>query len=230
MQGHWIGGTRKLNRHWQSGKKGIVSRDFIYNLSLRVKYPQLNTGGGLSEVPWFELRGQDGTQLSNYEYLFPQHFANSPRIDFFLENNDTIPVYITPIIPGNNAYVSQWLHRFITYNRGDGQGSVGANVNNVTLTPSTSYSSVCMNAGGGSYTTMGMTGYRIDPGNEINITSFLPFFADNVYFLKSIIHTFGIDITLDQRFGDGTPNNTFKRAAAVDLILKVRIYRDNTVI
>lgn len=231
MQGHWIGGTRKLNRHWQSGNPaGILEKTFTYDLLARIRYPQLNLGGGLSEVPWYEFWGHDGTQIGNYQYVFPQNWANYQRIDFYLFNDDNIPVYITPTVPGNNSSVPQWLHRFVMYNRNDGQGSVGANVNNMTLTSSTAYSSVCMKAGGNDYQTLGLTGYKIDPQNEINITSFLPFFADNTHFLKSINHTFGLDITLDQRFGDGTAQNTFKRATPLHLKLKVKIYRDRSAI
>lgn len=242
MQGHWIGGTRKLNRHWQSGKKGIVTRKFNFDISPRPWYPQIGLAGVVNNIFVEEIIGQSPSMLGSRDYEFLDNYINSPRVVLRIYNDDNIDIYITPPITTNNDLYSNVYTYGGPYRpvsgilRGGGSSqNVGSGANNIMTPASTiSYNTVCRkittNPSDQIYQTMGMTGYRIQPGQTLEILTFFPFFADDTHFFTSLTHRFGIDITTDQRFGDGGYLTTYKRATPLKLKIEVELYRDNTVI
>ena len=230
MQGHWIGGTRKLNRHWQSGTPaGIISRVYEIDFKPRILYPQLNLSGGLSSVNSYTIIGNTTGVISNLNYIFRTHFFNSPRVDFYIYNDDTIPFYVLPEIPANNNPVGEWMSFRPVRVYMENSTYYSSGIQNVTTPISAAYTTVCMDRYG-AYSTLGLRGHKVDPLNELHIISFLPFFADNVNFIEEVLHVIGLDITEDQRFGDGTALNTFKRATPLNLKIRVELYRDGSVL
>lgn len=89
MRGHFLSGTRKLNRHYQSGSK----RGYVYKGKITYEYADHL----LIQLPWRTYRGKFSIEIDGADFTWsrPQgsvdFITTDTYINFVLPSNQTTP-------------------------------------------------------------------------------------------------------------------------------------------
>ena len=106
MRGHFLSGTRKLNRHYQSGSKRVL----VYSWKIKGQY----IDHFLFQFHWRTNRGKFSIEIEGAEFTwsransFIEFFTTGTNIRFNLSTNQTTPYDLESVVdPGKITVTTQ---------------------------------------------------------------------------------------------------------------------------